>query len=362
MLAVVVLAAGSTADARTFRYNSDGTVSPSESKALAGEKPVIIYGSADDEIFRPVIKAFQRSNPKHAVIYHDISTLEIYERVIREAGAGGAGADVLLSSAVDLQLKLVNDGYAMEHRSAETARLPEWAVWRDEAFGFTYEPAVIAYNKSLIPHESVPRTRRDLIRILEQNDRFFGKIATYDPERSGLGFLFLTQDAHESKAIWSLASLFGANGVKLYTNTGTMLDRVADGKSLIAYNVIGSYAEARAKHQKTLGIIYPEDYTLVMSRIAVIPKSAPHPGAARAFLDFLISPVGQQIIANQAGLFSIHSDVTGDFTMTGLKARQGNALKPIRVGPGLLVYLDQAKRQRFLRKWRRALNGRIATH
>jgi iron(III) transport system substrate-binding protein len=32
--------------------------------------------------------------------------------------------------------------------------------------------------------------------------------------------------------------------------------------------------------------------------------------------------------------------------------------RPIRVGPELLTYLDQAKRNRFLKEWRRALQTR----
>jgi iron(III) transport system substrate-binding protein len=33
-------------------------------------------------------------------------------------------------------------------------------------------------------------------------------------------------------------------------------------------------------------------------------------------------------------------------------------VRPIRVGPELLTYLDQAKRNRFLKEWRRALQTR----
>jgi iron(III) transport system substrate-binding protein len=35
----------------------------------------------------------------------------------------------------------------------------------------------------------------------------------------------------------------------------------------------------------------------------------------------------------------------------------GDQLRPVPVSPGVLVYLDQAKRQRLLRLWREALAG-----
>jgi ABC-type Fe3+ transport system substrate-binding protein len=39
----------------------------------------------------------------------------------------------------------------------------------------------------------------------------------------------------------------------------------------IAYNVLGSYAQARASGGAPIGIVQPRDYTLIMSRVAVIP-------------------------------------------------------------------------------------------
>jgi len=43
--------------------------------------------------------------------------------------------------------------------------------------------------------------------------------------------------------------------------------------------------------------------------------------------------------------------VEGDLTAHGLAKTLGNALKPIQVGPGLLTYLDQAKRLEFIKQW-----------
>ncbi|MGI9423219.1 MAG: ABC transporter substrate-binding protein, partial [Hyphomicrobiaceae bacterium] len=49
--------------------------------------------------------------------------------------------------------------------------------------------------------------------------------------------------------------------------------------------------------------------------------------------------------------------LSGPSTARALRAKLGAALRPIRVGPGLLVYLDQAKRQRLLKRWNAALSG-----
>jgi iron(III) transport system substrate-binding protein len=140
----------------------------------------------------------------------------------------------------------------------------------------------------------------------------------------------------------------GEAGVKLYSTTSTMLDRIAAGDQLIAYNIIGSYALERAKADPSVGVVLPADYTIVMSRIAFIPKGAPHPNTAKLFLDYLLSKEGQTRLAARS-LGSVRDDVPAN------PIGQDSFFRPIRVGPELLTYLDQAKRNRFLKDWRRAL-------
>ncbi len=331
---------------------------PAPDAGAAPSGVLTIYSSADQPAFDPVVIAFQQAYPGVTVAYHDMNTIEIYDRFVEATDAGEPSADLILSTALDLQIKLVNDGYAAPYSSQQTRRLPRWANWRDEAFGFTYEPIVTVFNRTEMAAEDVPRTRYALARLLDEEPvRFSGRVGTYDLERSGAGFLFATQDARESDAIWALARSFGASGVKLYSSTTAILDRVASGQFLIGYNVMGSYAMARAAVEPSIGIVLPEDYTLVVSRIAVLPITARRLDLARLFLDFLLSEPGQSSIA-EAHLFAIHPNVEGEATAVALRAAAGDSLRPIQVGPGLLVYLDQAKRERFLERWQHALSGR----
>ena len=89
---------------------------------------------------------------------------------------------------------------------------------------------------------------------------------------------------------------FGGAGIKLYSTTGTVLDRISSGEHLIAYNMIGSYAIERAKEDASIGIVFPADYITLMSRIAFIPVKARHPESAKLFLDYLLSERGQKFL------------------------------------------------------------------
>ncbi|MGQ9368344.1 ABC transporter substrate-binding protein [Azospirillum sp. ST 5-10] len=321
----------------------------------AGPEPgraLEIHGATDIEAMDPVIRSFREAHPDVAVTYEDLNTYELHEAFLADAAAGRRGPDLVLSSAMDLQIKLVNDGHAQPYESPETAALPGWATWRNEAFGFTSEPVVFVYNREKLAPAEIPRSRWELAELLRrQPERFRGRVGTYDVLRSGVGYLFVTQDSKQSPAIWDLAREFGGVDVRLYDRTADVVEAVARGDLLIGYNMLGAYARAIADRDDRVGIVLPEDYTLVMSRTAFIPRGAPHPDTARLFLDHLLSERGQRIIAGPSHLYAIHPAVDGPTTLRAVEATAPGPLRPIRMGPGLLVYLDDSKRRLFLRQF-----------
>jgi iron(III) transport system substrate-binding protein len=73
---------------------------------------LVVYSSLDEPLAQPMIRGFQEANPDVSVTYEDMLTGEIYDRIVRETDAGQRTADFAFSSAMDLQVKLSNDGYA----------------------------------------------------------------------------------------------------------------------------------------------------------------------------------------------------------------------------------------------------------
>jgi iron(III) transport system substrate-binding protein len=324
--------------------------------AAKREHKLIVYSTTDMSLVRPLVKDFE-SLYGIKVEYNDMNSTELYNRFISESAAKSTSADVLWSAAMDLQLKLVNDGLMAVYASPEAPSLPEWAKYQGQAYGTTYEALAIVYNKRLLKGDDVPKTRADLIRLLQtQPDRFRGKVTTYDIEKSGVGFNYLTQDVQiDSAGAWNLVRAIGASNPKLQSSTGAMMERISSGEYLIGYNILGSYAYAKAKRDQSIGYVLPADYTQVVTRLVTISRQAAHPNAARLWVDYLLSKRGQTVIANQANLYSIRADVAGETSMSLLSQQLGAALKPVAIGPGLLVYLDQSKRLQFLKQWRQAL-------
>ena len=316
--------------------------------AAQAERGVHVFGNADSAAMQPLIAAFRRTYPGVAVRYDDLESRDIYRRVVADAAARRPGADLVWSSGMDLQAKLINDGYAQAYLSPEKPALPATAVWKNMGYGVTAEPVAFVVNRRLVPPTLVPRTHEAFERLLRsRRAALTGKVATYDPAQSNVGYMYLSEDQAITRDTRSLVQAIAATRPMLSRTTEPMLDAIAAGRVAIAYNVVGPYALARARRDPRIGVVFPRDYTIVASRVAFIARDARRPAAAKLFLDFLLSRTGQTLLARE-WLLPVRADVRAP----RLSREQQ---RPIRVGPQLLVNLDSIKRRRFLTDWRAIL-------
>ena len=322
------------------------------------EGRVVVYSTTDAAQAASLIKDFEAAFPGVKVEYTDLNSTELYNRLIAEAAAGQGTADVTWSSAPDLQVKLAADGYAAAYTSPEAGKLPAWANYKNTVYGVTADPITIVYNKRSTPEGDVPTTHEALLKLLESKaDAYKGKVAAYDPERSGVGFYFMTQDEIQWKAAPELFRAFGKAGLKTYTSAGAMIEKVTSGEHLMAYGIFGSYAVSRNAKDPNLEIIYPKDYTLVTTRAIFVPEKAKNPNAGRLFLDYLLSKRAQTLIAGDAKLFAAREDVEGATTMATIRKAGASTVKAIALDDTLLDGLDQTTRLRFLKDWSKAMKG-----
>lgn len=295
-----------------------------------------VISSTDTALFAPIIEGFVAENPSISVEYLVTGTADI-DRLVR---ATPDVFDVVISSAMDLQLKLANDGFALP---VEDVDLPPWAQWHDRLFAFTSEPATIVVNRDAFAGGPIPQTRQDLIETLRARpEEFRGKVGTYDIRQSGLGYLFATQDARASETYWRLMEVLGGLDVRLYCCSADMINDLADGKIAVAYNVLGSYAAVRAEGKDSLEIILPSDFQTTMMRTAMVLRDAQDPKSAAMFVRHLIAKNSEP---SDEG-FALPRLVSG--TETDERAA-------ISLDPALLTFLDRLKRRKFLSEWENAV-------
>ena len=324
--------------------------------AAKKEGKVVIYSALDTKAAQPLIKDFNVLYPDIKVEYNDMNSTELYNRFIAEVASGQGSTDVMWSSSMDLQVKLVDEGQAMTYASPEAAKLPKWAVYKNQGYGTTYEPAVFIYNKRLVSADEVPADHTAFAALINTKvDKFKGKVTTYDIEKSGVGFMFVVQDTKYFPGMKEIEKGFGATSYRVYSSTGIMLEKVSSGEHLLGYNVLGSYALVRAKKDPNLGVVLPKDFTLVLSRVMFIGKAAKNPNAAKLWVDYILSLRGQKLIGSDVELFSMRDDVDAEYTAAKLNKQLGGTVKPIPVSGEITEYLDAKKRLEFIGQWKAAV-------
>lgn len=316
----------------------------------SGKVPLLVRSTTDISVIEPALEAFVQANPDLAIVYEQWGSNALYETSQKACAGEGQVADAVLSSASHQMVDLVNRACASRYRSERTAALPPPRRWRDELWGLTEEPAVIIYNTDLVAAEEVPRNRFALLDLMRQKpDAYRGRIATYDIEESGLGYLYAFSDSLEATTFGALLEGFARTEAVATCCSAEIINSVAEGRFLIAYNVLGSYVQNGAA--ANVGVILPEDYTLFMSRAYLIPRGAANRVGAERLLDFMLSEAGQRIIRDKGLVFE------DDPALGGLLP---SARRFIALDPPLLVALDQQKVERFVLRWRNAFSAPVS--
>ncbi|RXN84727.1 HAMP domain-containing histidine kinase [Achromobacter aloeverae] len=314
-----------------------------------GDPLLTIAGTTDTATMSGLILSFQNANPGVAVNYLEMGSSALYE-----AASSGRlpDVDVLMSPATDLQVRLANDGYALRYDTPRTAGMPDWATWRNEVFGFTLEPVVMVYNPRRYTDATAPRSHQALLRLLEsEGAALHGRVGTYDLTRSSVGYLLAEQDEQVSSDFWGLADALGRAGVRRVACGREILDAIERDDLDLGYNVLGSQALARQADGGHIGVIYPHDYELVLTRSVLIARHTRQPALARALVDWLLSPAGQAAAASKAGLGSLIAGTPGPWTADAVLTHSPGVVQPVAMGPGLLTGLDRQRHARFIRNW-----------
>ncbi|MBO0904111.1 ABC transporter substrate-binding protein [Jiella sonneratiae] len=318
-----------------------------------GRTTLDVWSATDTAAMSAIVAGFEAAHPEIAVRYTEFNTSELQEAVLDAKQV----PDLVISSAMDLQVELVNRGLASP--LSDMPETPEWSRWRNELFGFTEEPVALVYNRRAFSQRPLPATRSELAGMIRDDPRFFdGRVGTYDVGLSGVGYMFATQDAQRGFQASRLVESLGRAKAKTYCCTNDMVEKVADGTLVLAYNVIGSYALEQVQRDPRLGILLLSDYALVFTRSVLVTKASDAKPAASSFVRFLLSEAGQRLIGQRSSLFPLVENLQEGQSFLETRFEGTTSLLPIRLRPSLLTWLDGRKKEKFLREWQASIQGR----
>ena len=243
----------------------------------------------------PIMEAFTAARGVKGV-YTRISTSKYLATVLTEYSAGKLEADVLQGPLPILQT-LKEKGVLAAYRSPSAAGYPGWATGDDTIMQFGIEYVAPIYNKDLVKPGDVPRSYQDLT-----DPKWRDKIVMPDPSSHATTISWLV-GLKEAKIFatdeeWmNFVKGLAANKPMFVKSFGPTPAPVESGEKLLAISMpkyIITHAPA------------PLDWARVGTllgtpRGVAIAAKAPHPDAARVFMDYWLSKDAMKLLADKVG-------------------------------------------------------------
>lgn len=270
-----------------------------------------------NQITRPLAQAFERKYPGIKVQYSRAPSTDVALKITTEARAGRIQADVFdgTNTILPLQDAGLVEPYLVEsakHYPAEF-RDPK-GLWTTMNLYFL----TVGYNTDLVKGADIPKTYDDLL-----NPKWAGKMAwTTDPTSAGApGFIqnILALKGQE-KGMEYLKKLAAQKPVNVPASQRVVLDKVISGEFPIGLMIFDHHVAISAAKGAPVAWAKVEPLVSTANLISIV-KGAPHPNAARLFLEYVLSDEGQKEVAKA---FYLPADPDVPAKVPSLKPREGH--------------------------------------
>ncbi len=266
------------------------------------EDSVVVYSAADADMVNAVVAAFEKKYPGTKVSTVVAGTGEIIKRM--EAEKERPLGDVGWSfgpEAIGDKKALFEPYLSKEAGSFFPGQVPADRVWTP----FTTMPYVIMYNKKLVNEAEKPKAWKDVL-----DPKWKGKVAYADASKSGSSYTLLVTWLTiygKNEAGWKFVEDL-LRQCKVLPKSSMTYQGVANGE----YPIGLTFEQAAFEYLKggaPIGLIYPAEGTAITLDGSAIIKNAPHPNAAKLFLDFTVSKEMQELMVDKFGRRSVRKDV-----------------------------------------------------
>src|SRR5262245_19987170 len=257
------------------------------------EGELVYYGHDGEAGIGTLLDAFKKDFPKIKTSYVRLQTGALYAKITAERSAGRFGVDVLQLSDIsptldfqkkggwDLYLSPEYAGYKAEYQSTP----PGYYGWGGVSF------SGISYNKGKVAAAQAPKAWKD-INNPAFRDGISAKLATSGMQHAQW---YMMRKLYGND-FWTE---FAKQRPRGFDSRAQLFDRLAKGDDRVC--ALAEYAGYTLFQEKGADIEFvspPDGMPAISFYIGVVNK-APHPEAARLFVDWALSKRGQMVYQNQ---------------------------------------------------------------
>ncbi len=287
-------------------------------EAAKKEGKLMIYTSLNAEEFETVLPPFQKKYPDIKVEFFRGDSEGVTQKAITEFRAQTYIPDILETNDVNIT-QLISAGVVGQYRSPEAAAYPPGASDPDGYYtSARINLVVIAYNTNLVKKEDAPKKLEDLL-----DPKWTGKIALEADDWALLAYTGKVMGEAKAQEFWTKLAAQKPRVVKGHTELANFL---VAGEFYVTPNVYVHRVFSLQGKKAPIDWV-KTDPVYAFPHVVSIAKNAPHPNAAKVFIDWYLSKEGQEALV-AAGR---------------VPARPGVKTKPEGVYDGLNIFYGDPK-------------------
>ena len=264
-----------------------------------GRVPLTIYSPHGRDHLSLLEREFERLRPDIDVRWLDLGSQEVLDRLRLERV--NPQADVWFGGPTTLFARGVAESLLAAYRPVWADAVDSGGIGPDDFYYPVYRtPAIIAYNNIAVPDSLAPKDWDDMLA-----PRWRDRVLIRDPVASGTmraiwGLIIergLRQTGDTGAGMAWLRRLDGQT--RTYALSPALLDaKLARQEGLVTLWDLPDILISRSKGMP-FGYCFPRSGTPVIEDAIALVRNAPHPDAAKAFIDYVGSVEGQLIAAER---------------------------------------------------------------
>jgi iron(III) transport system substrate-binding protein len=215
-----------------------------------------------------------------------------YQRLLMDIKNHTPQCDVFSTTDISHMPILKERHELTEYTPANAAALlPAFKALSDPGFSYITNAAryFLIYNTDKVKPQDVPRAWTDLL-----DPKWKGRVATGHPGFSGCTGTWALgiKKVHG----WAFFEKLAENNPRIGRSAADPMTLITAGECLVG---VGSANNAYATMDKgnPIGVVHPSDGLVLCVTPSAIPAHAPHPNAAKLFMEWLLSPEYARLVA-----------------------------------------------------------------
>lgn len=265
---------------------------------MSSAHALTVYTAGPGTLAKGLASGFEKKTGVKVDIFQ-ATTGKVMARL--EAEQANPQADILISASWDTAEDLHNRGWLLPYQSANAGKVPDTLKSADYIAQGISALGIVWNSKSGTPE---PKEWKDLT-----SPEFKDKVTTPDPALSGasLDLLIGLQNGMGDKA-WALFDALKKNGMVVSGPNAQAVTPVMQGAKAAVFGAVDYVTYGNIEQGESLKVIFPASGTVIAPRPMMILKTTPHEADAKAFIDYVLSPEGQKMVAD-AWLMPARTDV-----------------------------------------------------